>query len=224
MTDMLVRLYDLPEVGPLVKKLAEQGMVIRRAMAYEKSLVVDWVRDSFGDGWAGECDVAFSNRPVSCFIATEAGDIIGFACHDSICVNFFGPTVVAEKKRGLGIGTALFLSCLHAMAGHGYAYAIIGGVGPAAFYADTVGAMPIEGSSPGIYRDPRERRRRTRPLEATRDSAPRPDRSTLIGTTSMDGRSCSTYCGLRRKTTYRWAADGVNQADARKVRSTTQRV
>lgn len=153
MTDMLVRLYDLPEVGPPVKRLAEQGMVIRRAMAYEKSLVVDWVRGSFGDGWADECDVAFSNRPVSCFIATEAGAIISFACHDSICVNFFGPTGVAEKKRGLGIGTALFLSCLHAMAGHGYAYAIIGGVGPTAFYADTVGAVPIEGSSPGIYRD-----------------------------------------------------------------------
>lgn len=153
MTDMLVRLYDLPEVGHLVKRLAEQGMVIRRAMAYEKSLVVDWVRGSFGDGWAGECDVAFSNRPVSCFIATEAGAVIGFACHDSICVNFFGPTGVAEKKRGLGIGTALFLSCLHAMVGYGYAYAIIGGAGPTAFYADTVGAVPIEGSSPGIYRD-----------------------------------------------------------------------
>ena len=36
----------------------------------------------------------------------------------------------------------------------GYAYAIIGGVGPAAFYASAVGAIPIEGSSPGIYRDP----------------------------------------------------------------------
>ena len=154
MTDMLVRLYDLPEAGPLVKGLADHGMVIRRAMPYEKHLVVDWVQDSFGDGWAAECDVAFSNHPVSCFVATEAGDIIGFACHDSICVNFFGPIGVAEKKRGLGIGKALFLSCLHAMGSHGYAYAIIGGVGPTAFYADTVGAVPIAGSSPGIYRDP----------------------------------------------------------------------
>ena len=154
MTDMLVRLYDLPEAGPLVKRLADHGMVIRRAMPYEKHLVVDWVQDSFGDGWAAECAVAFSNHPVSCFVATEAGDIIGFACHDSICVNFFGPIGVAEKKRGLGIGKALFLSCLHAMGSHGYAYAIIGGVGPTAFYTDTVGAVPIAGSSPGIYRDP----------------------------------------------------------------------
>ena len=34
----------------------------------------------------------------------------------------------------------------------GYGYAIIGGVGPAEFYAKTVGAIPIEGSEPGIYR------------------------------------------------------------------------
>ena len=30
-------------------------------------------------------------------------------------------------------------------------YAIIGGVGPAAFYAGVAGAVPIEGSTPGIY-------------------------------------------------------------------------
>jgi hypothetical protein len=28
----------------------------------------------------------------------------------------------------------------------------IGGVGPAAFYSKVVGAVPIEGSEPGIYR------------------------------------------------------------------------
>jgi len=45
----------------------------------------------------------------------------------------------------------LLLSCLHSMAENGYAYAIIGGSGD--FYAKTVGATKIEGSSPGIYRD-----------------------------------------------------------------------
>lgn len=38
------------------------------------------------------------------------------------------------------------------MRSQGYGYAIIGGVGPADFYAETVGATPIEGSDPGIYR------------------------------------------------------------------------
>lgn len=153
MADVLVRLYDLPEVGPLVRGFKNQGIVIRTARPYEKHHVVEWVRGSFSDGWASECDVAFSNHPVSCFIGTEAGEIIGFACYDSTCKNFFGPTGVAKMKRGLGIGTALLLSCLHSMATNGYAYAIIGGAEPTDYYAKTVGATTIEGSSPGIYCD-----------------------------------------------------------------------
>ncbi len=153
MLDMLVKLYNLPEEGPLVKRLKESGIVIRVAMPYEKHQVVEWVRMRFSQDWASQCDVAFSNQPVSCFIATEAGKIIGFACYDSTCKDFFGPMGVTEKKRGRGIGNALFLSCLHTMAANGYAYAIIGGVGPADFYAKAVGAVEIEGSSPGIFRD-----------------------------------------------------------------------
>ena len=34
----------------------------------------------------------------------------------------------------------------------GFGYAIIGGVGPAEYYAKTVRAMLIEGSEPGVYR------------------------------------------------------------------------
>ncbi len=153
MPDLLVRLYDLPGVASLVKRLAARGIVIRRAMPYEKYAVVEWVEKMFSKGWAGECDVGFSNHPVSCFIATEAGKIVGFACHDSTCRNFFGPTGVDTEKRGSGIGKALLLSCLHAMAAQGYAYAVIGGAGPTEFFVHTAGAMPIDGSTPGIYRD-----------------------------------------------------------------------
>lgn len=154
MPDMLVKLYDLPPLEPLVSQLAAQGTVIRAARAYEKQDVVEWVRREFGKGWACECEVAFSNHPVSCLLATEAGVIIGFACHESTCRNFFGPTGVIEAKRGRGIGKTLFLACLHAMAANGYAYAIIGGAGPIDFYAGVAGAVVIEGSVPGIYRDP----------------------------------------------------------------------
>ncbi len=153
MPDMLVKLYELPEVQPHIRKLREQGVVIRIAMPYEKQQVVEWVRDTFGDPWAGECDVAFGNRPISCLIATENGRITGFACYDSTCRDFFGPMGVAEQARGQGIGRALLLSCLHTMAAIGYAYAIIGGVSSAEFYREVVGAIEIEGSSPGIYRD-----------------------------------------------------------------------
>ena len=153
MPDMLVKLYELPDAHPHLRGLAEQGVVIRPAAPYERRQVVAWVRDQFGDPWADECDAAFGNRPVSCFIAVADGEIAGFACYDGTRRNFFGPMGVTGQARRRGIGSALLLGCLHAMAGSGYAYAIIGGVGPAEFYQRVVGAIEIEGSSPGIYRE-----------------------------------------------------------------------
>lgn len=52
-----------------------------------------------------------------------------------------------------GQGEALLVDALQAMAEQGYAYAIIGGAGPMQFYSKTVGAVKIEDSVPGIYRD-----------------------------------------------------------------------
>jgi predicted N-acetyltransferase YhbS len=153
MSDMLVKLYDLPEVTGPISALNDQGIIIRPAMPYEKQELVEWVRHAFGSAWASECDVAFRNQPVSCFIATIAGEIIGFACYNSTCKGFFGPTAVLEEHRGRGIGKALLLASLQAMLAAGYAYAIIGAVGPSDFYSKTVGATIIENSTPGIYTD-----------------------------------------------------------------------
>ncbi len=153
MADMLVKLYDLPDPTSGILKLGTQGISIRRAMPYEKSIVTNWVRDSFNQPWADECDVAFSRQPVTCFIATRNGQVVGFACHEATCRGFFGPTGVCPDHRGRGIGHALFLSCLQDMASSGYSYAIIGGAGPTEFYERTVGAIVIPVSSPGIYRD-----------------------------------------------------------------------
>jgi GNAT superfamily N-acetyltransferase len=153
MGDMLVKLYELPDAQPRLAALRSAGIVVRLAMPYEKAQIVSWVRRRFGDGWAGECDVAFGNRPRSCFIAVADGAISGFACYDATCRNFFGPMGVGEDMRGRGVGSALLLCCLHAMAAAGYAYAIIGGVGNGDIYRKLVGAVDIAGSSPGVYRD-----------------------------------------------------------------------
>ena len=150
---MLVRLYDLPEVSARLRALHEAGIEVRRAIAPEKHVVVSWVRETFGDAWASECEVSFGRLPISCFRAQRAQDVLGFACYDATAKAFFGPTGVVEPERSRGIGTALLLISLHAMAAEGYAYAIIGGVGPADFYAKAAGAVPIEGSTPGIYAD-----------------------------------------------------------------------
>ena len=150
--DMLVKLYDLPASHEALSRVAAAGISIRRALAPEKHMVLDWVRDNFCQKWASEADVAFGRQPVSCFVALQAKRLLGFACHDAMCPNFFGPTGVDANSRGNGIGAALLLVCLEDMRHQGFGYAIIGGVGPADFYAKTVGAIPIEGSEPGIYR------------------------------------------------------------------------
>ena len=150
--DMLVKLYELPASDDMVSRLAEGGISIRRALPPEKHNVIEWIRGNFSEAWTSEADIAFARQPVSCFIAVQDKRLLGFACHDTTCKNFFGPTGVDPQARGKGIGVALLLACLEAMRHQGYGYAIIGGVGPADFYTKTVGAIPIEGSQPGIYR------------------------------------------------------------------------
>jgi GNAT superfamily N-acetyltransferase len=150
--DMLVKLYELPPSHEMVRRLGSDGIAIRRGLPPEKHQVLDFVRSHFSEAWASETDVAFSRQPVSCFVAIQRRRLLGFACHDATCRNFFGPTGVDPDARGKGVGAALLLACLEAMKQQGFGYAIIGGVGPADFYAKTVGAVPIEGSRPGIYR------------------------------------------------------------------------
>ena len=150
--DMLVKLYELPSSDDALSRLAAAGVLVRRALPPEKHMVLDWIRSTFSAAWASEADVAFARQPVSCFIAIQGKSLAGFACHDATCPNFFGPTGVDASARGQGIGAGLLLACLDAMRHQGFAYAIIGGVGPADFYTKTVGAIPIAGSEPGIYR------------------------------------------------------------------------
>lgn len=150
MPDMLVRLAALPPLDEAMAAMSRIGVGIRRALAPEKPLLLAFVARHFAI-WHAEVDVACARLPIACFIAVRDGTIAGFACHDVICRNFFGPAAVSEADRGNGIGRALLLAALHAQHADGYAYAIIGGVGPATFYAHAVGATLIPDSAPGIY-------------------------------------------------------------------------
>lgn len=148
MPDMLVRLYALPEGRP---SRLDPDIRIRRALAAERRAVISWIEERFGAGWAGEAETAFSSTPARIHVAHHRDRIVGFACHDVTALGFFGPTGVDETMRGKGIGEALLVESLLSMRAAGYAYAIIGGVGPAEFYARAVGAVEIAGSTPGIY-------------------------------------------------------------------------
>ncbi len=152
MRDMLVRLIGLPDVSETEKKLfMKENIVFRRAIAPEKHLVSDWVMEQFGAYWKSEVEVAFSRQPVSCWLAQRGNDILGFACYESTSRNFFGPTGTLESERGKGIGKTLLVKSLESLREMGYAYAIIGGVGPAEFYQKSVDARIIEGSETSIY-------------------------------------------------------------------------
>jgi len=150
--DMLVKLYALPPAAAAFERLRAEEIDVRRALAPERHILIAWVRKNFSEAWASETEAAFARQPISCFIAVKEGEILGFACHDATLRNFFGPTGVLPRARKMGVGRALLLACLEAMREQGFGYAIIGGVGPADYYSKAVGAVPIEGSEPGVYR------------------------------------------------------------------------
>ncbi len=151
MMDMLVKLYQIADDWSFLAEQRARGITFRKPIGPEKRFVVDWVAERFGDAWASETDRALSNQPITCFIALHSQALIGFACYDATALGFFGPAGVDEMRRGQGTGKALLLACLLDMKLKGYGYAIMGGVGPAEFYAKTVGAVEIAGSTPGIY-------------------------------------------------------------------------
>jgi hypothetical protein len=153
MTDMLVKLYHLPNDWRFIQEQQALGIEIRKPIGPEKHLIEDWVQEKFGDAWSGEVDRAIANTPVSCYIAIKAGALIGFACYDATALGYFGPTGVEESQRGRGTGKALLLACLLDMKLKGYGYAVIGFVGPADFYRKSVGAVEIPDSTPGIWKD-----------------------------------------------------------------------
>lgn len=150
---MLVRLYALPDGGPLRAKLEEQGVLVRPCRPFEMHAVQEWIARTFSTRWVSEFTVAMAHQPCGCIIATRGREVVGFACYDATTRGFIGPMGVDPALRQGGVGKALLVTALEQMRSLGYGYAIIGGTGPQEFYARTVGATVIEGSDPGIYAD-----------------------------------------------------------------------
>jgi len=154
MPDMLVNLLRLPPVEPALEEVRERGLLVRRARPWELSQVREFVSENFSQAWADEIAVGLVRQPVTVFVALREGRLVGFAAYECTRKDFFGPTGVVQPERGRGLGRALLLAALGGLRELGYAYAVVGGVGPAEFYERTVGARLIPDSSPGIYADP----------------------------------------------------------------------
>ena len=149
MPDMLVNLLKLPSLD----RLNDEGVNIRRAQPFEITPVRDFIEKNFSVAWADEISVGFANKPVTVFVATRDGRVIGFAACECTRKAFFGPTGVAEDERGRGVGKALLVASLWGLRELGYVYGIIGRAGPVEFYQEAVGAIAIPDSEPGIYTD-----------------------------------------------------------------------
>lgn len=153
MPDLLVNLLKLPPLEPLLHGLNATGINIRRAQPFEITPVRRFIAENFSAAWADEVSVGFANKPVTIFIATREGGVIGFAGYECTRKAFFGPTGVAESERGSGVGKALLIASLWGLRELGYVYGIIGRAGPVEFYQQAVGAIEIPNSEPGIYSD-----------------------------------------------------------------------
>lgn len=153
MPDMIVKLYNVKPCTELLEELEQKGIVIKRAMSADLSLIREYIEKEFSRGWADEATRAILASPASCYIAVKAKEIVGFAAYDATGKGFFGPTGVSPSMRGLGVGKALYLKCLVSMYEAGYAYGIIGDAGPTAFYEKTSGAIVIPDCWPGEYKN-----------------------------------------------------------------------
>jgi predicted N-acetyltransferase YhbS len=121
------------------KRLAEQGVVVRRAVPDDVPALADFALSNFGSGWAGEITDSVGRDRAGCHLAERDGRILGFASYGSR-PNWFGPMGTAPATQGLGIGSVLLRRCLADQKAAGLSRVQIGWVGPMPFYSNVVGA------------------------------------------------------------------------------------
>lgn len=150
---MLIKLYGSTSEWNerLRSPVSIEGVEIRKPIGPEHTTVARWVEKQFGVGWASEVQVALANRPVSAWLATRSGELLGFACFDATARGFFGPIGISEGARGQHLGASLLLACLRDMRTVGYGYAIVGSAGAPEFFRRVAGASEIPDSTPGLY-------------------------------------------------------------------------
>ncbi len=151
MADLICRLYERDfSVEAAEARLKEEGITFKRAHPVDKARILNFVGETFSDGWRNECEHSFSYPIPTCYIAVKDKTVIGFACFDATARGFIGPMGVDPQVRQGGIGKALLLTALEQMRAMGYAYAVIGwaSTGARPFYTEGFGAVEIPGSEP----------------------------------------------------------------------------
>lgn len=143
---MMVNLRVLRELDPVLEEQRANGVEVRRAHESEGEMIAEWVHAYINPNWRVVCEVAFEQTPSTGFIAYKTNpedeatelspeNILGFACYDVVTKGVFGPSGVREDQQQTDVGTALLLSCLHAMAEEKHTEAVIGWSGMTVGYS-----------------------------------------------------------------------------------------
>ena len=126
---------------PAEKRLADQGITVRRAALDDVPALVEFALTNFGSGWAGEITHSVGRDQAGCHVAIDqTGAILGFAAYGSSRPSWFGPMGTAPSAQGTGIGSVLLRRCLADQKAAGHDRVQIGWVGPLPFYSGAVGA------------------------------------------------------------------------------------
>jgi mycothiol synthase len=117
---------------------------ILRATAQTRDRVLAFIRNEFGVIWQFEANQAFRNDPPTLFYVEVDGNPAGFAAHEANNrgLGFFGPTGVAKRLRGRGLGARLLQASLSDLRRFGYDRAVIPWTNATEFYRKACGALP----------------------------------------------------------------------------------
>ncbi|MFG2048640.1 GNAT family N-acetyltransferase [Micromonospora sp. NPDC048935] len=122
------------------RRLADQGVTVRRAEPADLPALTAFARSTFGGTWDGELAGSVGRDGAGCHLAERDGEVLGFAAYGSSRPSWFGPMGTAPAAEGLGIGGVLLRRCLADQRAAGLTRAEIGWVGPVPFYSGSAGA------------------------------------------------------------------------------------
>jgi len=123
------------------RALRKDGIEIRRAVKEDRDYVLNFIGE-FWPPWVQEVETAFSNDPISLYLAFLHGEARAFSAYDvnNKGMGWFGPMGTDPVFRGKGVGGILLKRCLQDIKDQGHKYAIIPWVGPIPFYMHYVDA------------------------------------------------------------------------------------
>ncbi|ANZ39734.1 hypothetical protein BBK82_30520 [Lentzea guizhouensis] len=160
--DILVDLRGTSLPVPVVDlELDGFPVQVRRPEAAEQLLLVEWIRDEYGLGWASEMQRAFANDPVSGVIVARRGFsqdprecLLGFVGYNTVRTGMLSSIALSPVVRGRHpmITASLLKLCLSEARASGFDHVVLGGVSRRqAALIGIPAAWTIPGSYPGIF-------------------------------------------------------------------------